>query len=97
MKRALVTGASGAIGSAICRRLAEADMQIIVHCNRNAEARITSYNVCYTKLLRDIPRAGSGQELQHWVQRYAERLEHYCRVAPYNWFNFYDFWAAAAP
>ena len=24
--------------------------------------------------------------------RYAERLEHYCRLAPYNWFNFYDFW-----
>ncbi len=45
----------------------------------------------------DIPRAGSGQELQHWVQRYADRLEHYCRVAPYNWFNLYDFWAVAAP
>jgi predicted LPLAT superfamily acyltransferase len=26
------------------------------------------------------------------VRRYAERLEHYCRLAPYNWFNFYDFW-----
>ena len=38
MKRALVTGASGAIGSAICRRLAEAGMQLIVHCNRNTEA-----------------------------------------------------------
>jgi len=22
----------------------------------------------------------------------AQRLEHYCRQAPYNWFNFYDFW-----
>ncbi len=44
----------------------------------------------------NIPRASSGQELQHWVQRYAERLEHYCRVAPYNWFNFYDFWAVPA-
>jgi predicted LPLAT superfamily acyltransferase len=31
-------------------------------------------------------------ELQQWVQRYAERLEHYCRLEPYNWFNFYDFW-----
>jgi len=38
MKRALVTGASGAIGSAMCRRLAEAGMQLIVHCNRNTEA-----------------------------------------------------------
>ena len=23
-------------------------------------------------------------------QRYASRLEHYCRLAPDNWFNFYD-------
>jgi len=28
-----------------------------------------------------------------WVERYARRLENYCRLAPYNWFNFYDFWA----
>jgi len=27
------------------------------------------------------------------VERYATRLEHYCRLAPYNWFNFFDFWA----
>lgn len=32
-------------------------------------------------------------ELEVWVQRYAARLEHYCRLAPYNWFNFFDFWA----
>ena len=25
-------------------------------------------------------------------QRYADRLEHYCRLATDNWFNFYDFW-----
>jgi predicted LPLAT superfamily acyltransferase len=24
--------------------------------------------------------------------RYVARIEHYCREAPYNWFNFYDFW-----
>jgi predicted LPLAT superfamily acyltransferase len=44
-----------------------------------------------------IPRVSNEQELQHWVQRYVERLEHYCRLAPYNWFNFYDFWAVATP
>jgi predicted LPLAT superfamily acyltransferase len=32
------------------------------------------------------------QQIQHWLQRYADRLEHYCRLAPDNWFNFYDFW-----
>lgn len=31
-------------------------------------------------------------ELRQYIQRYAERLEHYCRLEPYNWFNFYDFW-----
>jgi len=31
-------------------------------------------------------------QLAAWAQRYAARLEHYTRLAPYNWFNFYDFW-----
>ena len=26
------------------------------------------------------------------AQCYADRLTHYCRQAPYNWFNFFDFW-----
>ncbi|MBV8665953.1 MAG: 3-oxoacyl-ACP reductase FabG [Burkholderiaceae bacterium] len=37
MKRALVTGGSGAIGAAVCRRLAAAGMHVIVHANRNLE------------------------------------------------------------
>jgi len=41
-------------------------------------------------------RARRAAWIEQWMRRYAERLEHFCRVAPYNWFNFYDFWAAAA-
>jgi hypothetical protein len=26
------------------------------------------------------------------MQRYADCLTHFCRLAPYNWFNFFDFW-----
>lgn len=26
------------------------------------------------------------------ARQFAARLEHYCREAPYNWFNFYDVW-----
>lgn len=26
------------------------------------------------------------------VTRYAALLDHYCRLAPYNWFNFFEFW-----
>ena len=36
MTRALITGASGDIGSAICRRLAADGLEVIVHANRSA-------------------------------------------------------------
>ena len=29
------------------------------------------------------------------VQRFAARMEHFARLAPYNWFNLYDFWDAS--
>ena len=42
--------------------------------------------------------AGSGAALDarigELMQRYVAILESLCREAPYNWFNFYDFWAA---
>jgi 3-oxoacyl-[acyl-carrier protein] reductase len=38
MKRALVTGGSGAIGAAICRRLSADGLEVIVHANRNLDA-----------------------------------------------------------
>ena len=40
------------------------------------------------KLVRDQRPA----QLRELAQRFAARLEHYTRLAPYNWFNFYDFW-----
>ena len=46
MKRALVTGGSGAIGAAICRRLAAAGTRVAVHANRNlAEAERVAHNI----------------------------------------------------
>ena len=39
-----------------------------------------------------LPRAGRQAALEGYVQRYASRLQHYAGQAPYNWFNFYDFW-----
>ena len=38
MKRALVTGGSGAIGAAICRMLAARGLQVMVHANNRLEA-----------------------------------------------------------
>lgn len=43
----------------------------------------------------ELPRRERAQHIAAWAQRYAARLEHYCRKAPYQWFNFFDFWAHA--
>ncbi|MGH8502677.1 MAG: lipid A biosynthesis acyltransferase [Gammaproteobacteria bacterium] len=37
-------------------------------------------------------RATRARDIQRWTERYVQRLEHYTRSAPYNWFNFYPFW-----
>lgn len=40
----------------------------------------------------DLPRKDRMQHVQVLVQRYADRLAHYCVQAPLQWFNFFDFW-----
>jgi predicted LPLAT superfamily acyltransferase len=37
-------------------------------------------------------RAARERAIDEALRRYVARLEHYCRLAPYNWFNFYDYW-----
>jgi predicted LPLAT superfamily acyltransferase len=41
----------------------------------------------------DMPRATREVELARYVQAYADRLAAHVRRAPYNWTNFFDFWA----
>jgi predicted LPLAT superfamily acyltransferase len=41
----------------------------------------------------DLPRADRDAALQACVQGYADRLAARVRAAPYNWLNFFDFWA----
>ena len=45
----------------------------------------------------DLPRAQRAQAVATLIRRYAARLEDVARQAPYNWFNFYDFWGVEAP
>ena len=40
----------------------------------------------------DTPRGERDAAMRAAQQRYVDRLSHFCRVAPYNWFNFFDFW-----
>jgi predicted LPLAT superfamily acyltransferase/GT2 family glycosyltransferase len=43
-----------------------------------------------------LPRGAREAALAGYLSRYASRLEHYCRIAPLQWFNFFDFWRPAA-
>lgn len=40
----------------------------------------------------ELNRSNREEEIQHWMQRYVSTMERYIKQAPYNWFNFYDYW-----
>lgn len=44
-----------------------------------------------------LPARGRTHAVQAAVKRYAALMEAYCRAAPYNWFNFFDFWRSPGP
>jgi predicted LPLAT superfamily acyltransferase len=44
-----------------------------------------------------LARKTRKEDLTAYAQKYADRLEHYCRLAPDNWFNFYDYWLDPLP
>ncbi len=43
----------------------------------------------------EVRREDRAAAVQAALGRYVERVEHYCRIAPYNWFNYFDFWQDA--
>ncbi len=57
MKHALVTGGSGEIGQAICRRLADDGHHVIVHANQNLEK-------AQSLVVKIINEGGSAQAIQ---------------------------------
>ncbi len=55
-----------------------------------------TYDVYFEAFADEItlgPRSEREQALYGWMRQYAQRLEHHMKDAPYNWFNFYDFWS----
>jgi hypothetical protein len=54
------------------------------------------YDIHFEKLadFTQIERAERGAQVQAALARYVTLLEKHCRSAPYNWFNYFDFWHA---
>ena len=39
-----------------------------------------------------VEKSARDKAIQDAMLKYVEEIEKYCHMAPYNWFNFYDFW-----
>jgi predicted LPLAT superfamily acyltransferase len=52
------------------------------------------YDIHFERLVVAWPasRVERTRTLTEAQREYVARLEHHCRDAPYNWYNFYDFW-----
>jgi predicted LPLAT superfamily acyltransferase len=52
------------------------------------------YDIHFEKLadFSQIERSERGAEVEVALARYVALLEQHCRSAPYNWFNYFDFW-----
>lgn len=52
------------------------------------------YNIYFEAFYSSLkfPRAQRKRLLSKVIQQYADRLAFYCQKAPFQWFNFYDFW-----
>lgn len=48
------------------------------------------FNLLAEKVM--LTRKNRQQDIQRYAQQYADLLEAQIRNAPYNWFNFYDYW-----
>ena len=52
------------------------------------------YDVHFEQLadFSDVATPERAGQVRWAVGRFVDRLQHYARLSPYNWFNFYDFW-----
>jgi len=55
------------------------------------------YDIHFERLadFTDVPRERRASEVQAALARYVALVEQHCVAAPYNWFNFFDFWQDA--
>jgi predicted LPLAT superfamily acyltransferase len=53
--------------------------------------RYCTYSELFTTGL-NLPRVGRDAAIQIQAERFAARVAHYAQQAPYNWFNFFDYW-----
>ena len=66
----------------------------LMFSRRSAEGAEVSFEAFRERIV--LPRKQRDEVLAELASAYAARLEAHCLQAPYQWFNFYDFWADSA-
>lgn len=66
----------------------------LMFSRRSAEGAEVSFEAFRERIV--LPRKQRDEALAELASAYAVRLEAHCLQAPYQWFNFYDFWADSA-
>ncbi len=66
----------------------------LMFSRRSAEGAEVSFEAFRERIV--LPRKQRDEALAELASAYAARLEAHCLQAPYQWFNFYDFWADSA-
>jgi len=77
------------VGPYILASLLQCPVYLLFSFRRGSASEI------HFELFRDsiqLPRTARERALAALAADYAARLEHYCRRAPLQWFNFYQFW-----
>ncbi len=52
------------------------------------------YDIFFEQLVERMTadRTQRQQQVEYWTRQYVRRIEYYVRLAPYNWFNYFDYW-----
>lgn len=60
----------------------------------NCIKRQGRYHIYFDEIADEtnVPRAHRKVYLEQLIERYVRRLEQYCLLAPWQWFNFYPYW-----
>ena len=80
------------IGPYVMAALLECPVYFLTCLRRNG--RNHAYFEAFAERIRWPTRADRDAVIAQHAQRYAEHLEHYLKLAPLQWFNFYPFWRA---
>jgi predicted LPLAT superfamily acyltransferase len=89
----LGTAAAFPVGAYVLASLLACPL-LFLGCVREQAGHVVRFELLADRL--ELPRAGRAQALQHWTALFAHRLETLLVRSPYDWFNFYDFWAPSA-